>query len=362
VGPTQKSDMSQKTFLTIVAILFALACVPPVNAAPQCRVEQGQLFITEGRYDRAVREFTCIIDQAPTEVEGYRGRIEAELLLGQYSNAVRDYARLTAFAEPVHPDARNIIVGGYTSRLASATDEIPALTGLSFAHWWFFEYATAIQVLNDLLDVEPDNVYAYLFRGSSRMLAGTKVKGAVDFEVAIALEPLSPDVRFIVSDGYTYGQPNPARALLEASLALLWGLDTPRIHAILATAYNRLGDEATAATHSERHFELVTTQLLPAPSILVGDLLQLDVIPGRSYEIPVPINAGEKVTIGTSSHDFTDTILVLLAPDGTPVLGRDDDRAYFAGFTWIADDAGLYKLWVTSFESVSTGTLLVNRK
>jgi hypothetical protein len=149
---------------------------------------------------------------------------------------------------------------------------------------------------------------------------------------------------------------------LEASLALLWGLDTPRIHAILATAYNRLGDEATAATHSERHFELVTTQLLPAPSILVGDLLQLDVIPGRSYEIPVPINAGEKVTIGTSSHDFTDTILVLLAPDGTPVLGRDDDRAYFAGFTWIADDAGLYKLWVTSFESVSTGTLLVNRK
>jgi hypothetical protein len=41
----------------------------------------GQAFIDEGRHERAIREFACVIAAQPTEVEGYRGRIEAELLL-----------------------------------------------------------------------------------------------------------------------------------------------------------------------------------------------------------------------------------------------------------------------------------------
>ena len=40
----------------------------------------------------AIREFTCVIEGQPTEVEGYRGRIEAELLLGRYSGTFRDCA------------------------------------------------------------------------------------------------------------------------------------------------------------------------------------------------------------------------------------------------------------------------------
>lgn len=56
------------------------------------------------------------------------------------------------------------------------------------------------------------------------------------------------------------------------------------------------------------------------------------------------------------------TILVLLAPDGTPVVGSDDYKGYFAGFEWVAPAAGTYHLRVTSFEGVSTGGLLVARK
>ena len=36
------------------------------------------------------------------------------------------------------------------------------------------------------------------------------------------------------------------------------------------------------------------------------------------------VAAGETVSIATSSKDFWDTILILFAPDGTPVLGSDD--------------------------------------
>ena len=36
--------------------------------------------------------FTCVIEGQPTQVEGYRRGIEAELLLGRYSRTFRDLA------------------------------------------------------------------------------------------------------------------------------------------------------------------------------------------------------------------------------------------------------------------------------
>lgn len=327
-----------------------------------CTAEQGQIYIEEGRYQKAIGEFTCVIEAAPTEVEGYRGRIEAELLLGRYSDAVNDYTRVTAHVVPVQPDAGSIILAGYAARLADAPEDVPALTGASFAHWWLFQYPQAIQVLNTLIGVQPDNLYGTLFRGSSRVLRGMTPQGAPDLEAAIAIAPDSPDVRFIVADAYTYGEPDPARALAEATLALDGGLDTARVHAILASAYHAFGDEASSATHIQRHLDLVTTELVPTNALDANSSLDLPLVAGRTYEIPVPANAGETVWILTSSHDFVDTILVLLGPDGAPVTGSDDDKSYFAGIQWVAPAGGTYKMRVTSFEAASTGGLLVTRK
>ena len=327
-----------------------------------CTSEQGQLYISEGRYDQAIREFGCVIEGSPTEVDGYRGRIEAQLLLGKYSDAVRDYTRVNAIVVPVHPDAEATILAGYADRLDIAPDDLVALTGASFARWWFFDYAGAIRQLSKLLSLKPDDVYGNLFRGSSSLLSGaTRARGAADLDRAIALAPQSPDVRFIVADAYTYGQPDPARAFAEASLALEWGLDTPRVHAILASAYNSFGDLLAAATHLDRHIDLVTTQLLVGGPLVSGGALGLDFVPGRTYEIPVEANAGQTLSIRTTSHEISDSIMVLLAPDGTPVVGSDDFKKYLAGFDWVATSTGTYKLHVTTFESVSTGRLFVSR-
>ena len=68
--------------------------------ASTCSAEQGQTFIEEGQYDQAIKEFTCVIAAQPTGVEGYRGRIEAELLLGRYADAVHDNGRVTTRTRP----------------------------------------------------------------------------------------------------------------------------------------------------------------------------------------------------------------------------------------------------------------------
>jgi tetratricopeptide (TPR) repeat protein len=333
------------------------------NAVP-CTAAQGQQLIDAGQYQAAIQKFTCVIGLDPTAVEGYRGRIEAQLMLGRFSDALRDYSRVTAYVLPVHPDAPLVIFAGYQARLQATPNSITALTGLSFAYWWDFNYPGAIKVLDQLVALQPDDVYGNLFRGSSRLLKGTRrAEGAADLEKAIAIAPSSPDVRFIVADAYTYGYvPDAQRAFDEATQALTGGLNTPRIRAILAASYFAFGDMAAAAAQIKIHLDLVTTELVATVPLASGSSMSLAVEPGRTYEVPVVVAAGETVEIVTSSKDFWDTILVLLASDDTPVVGSDDYKLYYAGFKWTATAGGTYRLRVTSFEAVNTGVLLLARK
>lgn len=348
-----------------VAFAAALLIVGPADfalAQQPCTVGQGQNDIDQGRYKSALKVFSCVIDAQPTGVEGYRGRIEAQLLLGRYSDAMRDYGRVTARVLPVHPDAAGTILAGYEARLAADPEDIPALTGASFAQWWLFAYAQATHLLDDLLALRPDDVYGNLFRGSSRLLRGATNAGIGDLEYAITLAPQSADVHWVAGDAYTYGEPDPQRAFAEATLALNGGLDTPRVHAILASAYVAFGDRPAATVHIKRHFDLVTTEVAFAPPMLAGDAQAVAIAPGRVVEIPIPAVAGETIAIATSSRDYFDTVAVLLAPDGTAVSGGDDDKGYFAAFQWAAAQTATYRLRVTFFEALNSGLLLVSRK
>ncbi len=349
--------------LALIAALLVPASVAQAAGGPTCTPDAGQALIDDGRYQQAVNVFSCVIAADPTEVEGYRGRIEALLLLGRYADAMRDYTRVTAVVEPVHPDAEATIDDGYAARLADDPNDVVTLTGASFARWYYFDYVRTIQLLDRLLDLRPDDVFGNLFRGSSRLLhGGPKVAGAADLEHAVELAPSSPDVRWVVADAYTYGLVDPERAFAEASRALAWGLDTPRVHAILAAAYDAFGDVEDAAAHIARHIDLVTTELVPTAPLEPDASLVLDLVPGRTYEIPVPVSAGATIAIATSSRDYWDTIAVLRTPDGSPVVGSDDDNAYFAAFDWVAPVTGTYRLQVTFFESVNSGQLLVDRR
>ena len=365
-----------RTLITAAAALIAAGCVDSAAVTspnlghgraaragvPSCSAQQGQQLIDAGQYTKAIKEFSCLVNLDPTGVEGYRGRIEAELLAGKFSDAVRDYVRVNAFVVPAHPDAESSIISGYTARLAADPASVAALTGLSFAHWWFFNYPEAIRVADQLVGVKPNDVYGNLFRGSSRLLHhAQRAPGVADLERAIALAPTSPDVRYIVADAYTYGLPDPQRAFNEATRALNGGLNTPRIRAILGASYNAFGQLGAAAEQIKIHLDLVTTSLVATPALGAGASNSFALVPGRIYEIPISLTAGERLVLNTSSKDFYDTILVLLSPNGTPVIGADDTKAYFAGIDWVAPAAGVYRVRVSSFEAVNTGTLVVAR-
>ena len=151
----------------------------------------GQALIDEGHYEQALREFTSSIEAEPTEADGYRGRAEAFLMLGRFADAYHDYyAGISALVLPVRPDAPNTIVSEYAERLSADPLSIPALTGASFAQWVFFDYSSAILLLDQLLAVRPDDVFGTLFRGSAQVLGGlSTVLGAADLERAMRARP-----------------------------------------------------------------------------------------------------------------------------------------------------------------------------
>ena len=344
-----------KAFFAI--LLFSAAVI----AAP-CTEQSGQAYIDAGKYEKAINEFTCVINNAPTEVEGYRGRIEAQVMLTRYSDAVRDYQKVTAYVLPVHPDATQKIYDHYEARLAASPGDLRALTGRAFAHWWYFDYHTAIQMLNDLVAMRPNDLFPTLFRGSSRMLSGAaKAKGIADMEKAILMAPNNPNVRWLAADAYTYGVPDPQRAFDEATIALNGGLDTPRVRAILGTSYNKLGNSLAAADQINKCIDLSIDDLVPTSTIAKGTTVDLNFVPDMAYDIPFTLAAGETLSIKTDASDYWDSIAVLIAPNGTPVIGSDDDNAYFAAFTFVAPTAGTYHLKLTFFEAVATGTMHVTR-
>jgi hypothetical protein len=178
----------------------------------------------------------------------------------------------------------------------------------------------------------------------------------------LQLAPDSPDVHWVVADALLYGAGDSAHAFEEAALALDGGLDTPRVNAILASGYLAGGNPSAAAAHLARHIELVTSEYLPSLPLAGRGTLTVDLVPGRTVELPVPAMAGEVLSIQTRSNDYFDTIAVLLAPDGTPVTGGDDFMQYYAGFQWTAVQTGTYRLQVTFFESIIYGAIKVTRK
>lgn len=341
---------------------------PPLAMSNGCprfaTLLKGQIRIEQNRFEEAIAIFTCVINANPLAIDGYRGRAEAKLMLGKFSDAFQDYTRLNAVVVPVHPDAFEIILDRYESRLARFPNSRSARTGAAFAKWVTFDYEGALPHLDSLLASDSTNVFANVFRGSVRLFIGEDVSGGEeDLENAIQLAPQSADVQFIVADAYTYAYPDQQIAFAAATQALQWGLDTPRVNAILASWNFAMGNVAAGSQNIRRHIDLVTTETVAEIPLGNGGEALLDFVAWRTYDIPIATTAGQTVSIRTSSPDDTifDSIMVLVDSNGTPVYGNDDFTDFYAGFDWEAPDTATYHLLVATFEGASTGQLLVTR-
>ncbi len=357
--------MFRYSVMLFVLALFAFPSGHAIQAAgPQASSNAGQQLIDRGQLNKAYRYYSELIEEDPSNIEGYRGRIETLVLMRQYAHALADYARIVANVLPLQPDAIAQVLADYQNRLAQKPQDVPALSGGSFVHWCSFDYDTASALIDQLLIVRPKSPYGVLLRGSIRTLSGNDTAGGInDLEAALALDKWNPHVRFVVADAYTYGVPNASRAFWEASVAILLGLDTPRLRAILAASLFEFGFPELAAKELLRHINTVTQDTVTVSPLAEGDTYTLDLVPGRTFEIPIQATAGTTLSLVTDSPsgEVSDTIMVLLNSNGIAVTGNDDANGFYAAFEYQVPVSSTYKLLVTSFEAIGTGQITISR-
>ena len=260
------------------------------------------------------------------------------------------------------PNAFGTIYDHYAARLSVDPDSIPALTGASFARWVNFDYPQAIQVLNQLLDVAPDDLFGTLFRGSSRLLHGkTTAKGVAELEPGNRARSGQPR-RPVHRCGRVHLRPARSRSCRGRSEPRPRlgprHCPRPRHPCRLAQRVRRAvaGRRAHRASLRPRHDR--AHQHSAPGGRRSGDARSR---PGAVVRHPDRGKCRADDLDLDVQPRLWDSIAVLFAPDGAPVVGSDDDNVYLAEFDWEAVATGTYVLYVTSFESVSTGELVVER-
>ena len=326
-----------------------------VGAAPSLSALSGLVEVTP--------EATPCLDPAGAlDVSAYKGRIEAALMAGRFANALGEMTEIQRVVLPTIPDAFDQILTAYQAQLAANPDDLIALIGNGFAQWWVSDYAGAEATFTALLDQMQDSVYATLFRGSSRLFNGDSEAGEADVARALELAPDNADVHFIAADAYLYALGDLDRAFEQASLARDLGLVTPRVNAILATGYMAQGDEAQATQFFAEHLAAATSEYVELEPLAAGQSVTLDFVPGRAFRIPVTAEAGEMLSLITSSDDGVDTMAVLLTSTGELVTSNDDNVDLNAGIVRAVDAADTYLLVIGTFEGAGTGVVQLVRE
>ena len=150
----------------------------------------------------------------------------AELLqAGQYGTAASQTNRLRR---------RDTVTFSQLVAEASAEAEanptsLDSLSLLALLFWADARDEMALPLYEALLQVDPNNVFAFLFRGSSSIFLGDSIRGTADFQQAVNLDPENAQVYSVI--GSTHQQTgSPADALIALDQAVKLDPQDSRSH------------------------------------------------------------------------------------------------------------------------------------
>jgi len=375
--------------LLIVSIVVnVVAAVQGQAPCASDAAEAGQAALAAGEYAAAVDQFTCALQRDPTNVAAHQGRIEPALVTGQYGLAIADVNYLKDNAA----EAFNAFQQTVVQAANVAPDSIEALMLRGFLYWATANDDLALIDFNAILQRDPDNGFALLFRGSSSQYLGNVLMAGDDFSDAAAVDASNPDVYSVIGSTYAQtGDYDPALQYLNRALQLDPGharshyfvgfvlLERDQIEAAITSltraieldatlpdpyydrglAYGRqqnysaaladldralalnpsfrlalvararihdlMGSASAALDDYARYIELNTLRQVNADPLFPDLPVTLNMEDGILYRMLFQASAGQVLTITAESpNDLADPLLMLLDPNGMPVIANDD--------------------------------------
>ncbi|MCA9903893.1 MAG: tetratricopeptide repeat protein [Anaerolineae bacterium] len=276
--------------------------------------ESGQQALQNQDYDRVVLDASLFVLLNPTDSQGYfmrsigyLGREDADSALSDIQTAIR-FATEDAYSP--------------TYRANLFTLQANIFTALE-------DTTSALESYTEALDINP-TVQAYTNRA------------------------------FLFAQQESFDQ---AIADIDQAVALGGDQSPPFLHLLRGFFNSSRGDSSGAAVDYMDYATLIGTDIRQADAFDPNEPRQLEFAEGRVYLIPVTIERPQNLSaIAAPGQDSqVDPLIILLAPDGTPIVANDDtsntdSSALIENFPLASP--GLYTLVVTYSGDTSTGTVV----
>jgi tetratricopeptide (TPR) repeat protein len=192
-----------RRFAVVACLIVIVAYFGGIHGQSACvsgidYLAQGQASYTNSDYATAVDAFTCAIQADQTNYAAHRGRFEAALLLGRYNLAISDANALKDYA----PEQFEAALADYDARLNANSSDVHTYMHRALLYWTTTQDALVLQDCARILELDPQNAFAYLFRGSSNQYLGDRLTPAADFTQALLLDPNNADIYALIGSTY----------------------------------------------------------------------------------------------------------------------------------------------------------------
>lgn len=188
-----------------VLVLTNLAVMPLYGGAAQqmCAAGvdytgQGQASYANGDYAAAVEAFTCAISLNGGNFDAYLGRAQAALLAGRYGMAVNDANVVTDYA----PQIADAAMMDYNAQLTMGSGIVETYMMRALFYWTLAQDQLVLEDTARILQLDPQNAFAYLLRGSSNQYLGDRLTPPADFTQALLLDPDNADIYALIGSTY----------------------------------------------------------------------------------------------------------------------------------------------------------------
>jgi len=365
-GKPMRPSLRNALILGGIAV-FAVAASASASASqqlPRGVLLEARAALAEGRVDDALIELESLVERFPDSAwvalwyghawraKGDRPAASVEYLrglelqpdnpqlliaIGDLHGDAGDLARATDYyrraiaAAPEFPLAHRkaataeiermrhgAAIGHLKSYVELVGDDIEALNVLGIEQYMNEDHQGAIETLEKVLRIDPDNAKAHFGLGMALSDRSSEYDRSLShLRRAIELEPTNPTAHYMAGRVLTaQEQLDEALQALQRSLEL--SPDLADAHYRIALVYTRLGDRDAARNHQQRFQELTRAQ---------------DDLEAEATRIGLLRNAATAALASNELQEFRDAIgaLLLAEPDNPGVLTLSARGALVAG-------------------------------
>lgn len=228
---------------------------------------QGNEYLQNEDYEKAVESYTEAIQQDPMSASAYNGRGKAKGELGKLEDAIEDYSQ----AIQIRPDSSPFYNNRGTAKIKNEkyksgiedlnqaieldSENPTAYANRGLAKSWFGDYEAAIKNLNKALELDQQLMAAWNGRGLVRLGAGDYELAKEDFDRAIEID--SKNNQLYNNKGVAYNLlGNHIQAIEEFKIAIELDPDSIRPRQHLSETYILSGDYDEALNYLQNMPEL----------------------------------------------------------------------------------------------------------